>query len=116
MRTNLATLIAAASMLGVAAAQTPPPQSPPTQGERPSREQMFAAMDADHDGVVTRAEFDVFRPPNAPDRGALTDEQRQERRGRLFAAIDANGDGRITLEEMRAAPPMPDRPGGPPPR
>jgi Ca2+-binding EF-hand superfamily protein len=106
----LASFLAAVTMVGAAAAQTPPPQ-----GERPSREQMFAAMDADHDGVVSRAEFDAFRSPNAPDRGQGDNQRRNERRAQFFATADANADGGITLEEMRAAP-MPRRPEGAPPR
>lgn len=44
---------------------------------------MFAAMDADQDGKVSRAEWDAFHAAK-------------------FAQIDANGDGSIDLAEFKA--------------
>lgn len=44
----------------------------------------FAAIDADGDGKVTRAELDAFRAARA-------------------AEVDANGDGLLSAEELRAA-------------
>jgi Ca2+-binding EF-hand superfamily protein len=44
---------------------------------------MFAIMDADGDGALSREEF-------------------QEAHGRIFNHMDADGDGQVTLEEMRA--------------
>ena len=59
---------------------------------------MFAIMDADGDGALSRDEF-------------------QEAHGRIFSHMDADGDGEVTLEEMQAfmggsampAPQMPMR-------
>jgi Ca2+-binding EF-hand superfamily protein len=59
---------------------------------------MFAIMDADGDGALSREEF-------------------QQAHGRIFNHMDADGDGQVTLEEMRAfmggsampAPQMPMR-------
>jgi len=50
----------------------------------------FAAMDANDDGKVTKAEMEVARKAR-------------------FDAIDANGDGTLTTEEMEAARPGPGR-------
>lgn len=47
-------------------------------------ERMFDNMDANHDGVVTRKEFDAFHD-------------------KWFKEMDANHDGKITREEMQAA-------------
>lgn len=49
----------------------------------PRRGGMFQRFDSDHNGVVTRQEFDAVR-------------------GADFARLDANHDGQLTREEMRA--------------
>lgn len=51
----------------------------------------FAAMDADGDGTVTRAEADGYR-----------EARHAERRGRFFARLDADGNGEISAEERAA--------------
>ncbi len=63
--------------------------------------QQFASMDADHDGVVTPAEFDQYRRRQSTGRsmGPLT------RIGpRWFARTDTNGDGKVTRDEAMARP------------
>ena len=60
--------------------------------KRPSASEIFRLLDADHDGVVTRAEF-VDRP--------LVDDKAKV--GALFMLIDADGDGKLTVSELKAA-------------
>ncbi|MEO8114873.1 MAG: EF-hand domain-containing protein [Phenylobacterium sp.] len=58
---------------------------------------MFARLDANHDGRITRAEFEAApRPegspaPAGPGRG-----------GRFFERLDVNGDGVVTKAELEA--------------
>ena len=63
----------------------------------------FAAMDANGDGVVTRAEFDRFRAhqPPAPPSGV---DAIAHIGGHWFERADAKGDGRVTLDEALARP------------
>ena len=63
----------------------------------------FAAMDANHDGVVTQAEFDRFRAhqPPAPPSGV---EAIAHIGGHWFERADAAHDGRVTLAEAEARP------------
>ena len=63
----------------------------------------FAAMDTNHDGVVTRAEFDAFRAHQrpAPPSGVVAIAHIG---GNWFDRADANGDGRVTLDEALARP------------
>jgi Ca2+-binding EF-hand superfamily protein len=62
--------------------------------------QQFAAMDSNHDGVVTRDEFEAYRAAQAPDSGGLFGHVG----GHWFDKADARGDGRITLAEAEARP------------
>jgi Ca2+-binding EF-hand superfamily protein len=57
---------------------------------------MFDRIDANHDGVITRAEFDSYRAA----RLAAWQASRGERRDRAFAAIDADGSGQISKAEF----------------
>jgi hypothetical protein len=67
---------------------------PPRMGpDGPGR---HGGMDADHNGSISRAEFN-----------AAGDE--------LFSRLDANHDGRVTRAEAEAARPFGPPPGGPPP-
>ena len=84
MRTKLlfVSLALAAATLPLAAqqgGQAPPRQPPP----------LFAALDANHDGVIDAAEI-----ANAP---------------AALRTLDKNGDGKLTMDEIR-----PPRPGGGP--
>jgi Ca2+-binding EF-hand superfamily protein len=62
--------------------------------------QQFAAMDTNHDGVVTRDEFDAYRASQAPDRDGLFEHVG----GHWFDKADARGDGRVTLSEAEERP------------
>lgn len=63
----------------------------------------FAAMDANHDGAVTRAEFDRYyaNQKPAPAKGV---EAMSHVGGRWFERADARGDGRVTLAEALVRP------------
>jgi EF hand len=62
--------------------------------------QQFAAIDANHDGVVTRDEFDAYRAAQVPDAGGLFGHVG----GHWFDKADAAGNGRVTLAEAEARP------------
>jgi hypothetical protein len=82
---------------------------------------MFAAMDADNNGSVNRAEFDAHRERRIATRGEGKRERRMAMRGfadadgriviadavkkalERFDAADANRDGTLTPEERRTA-------------
>ncbi len=72
----------------------------------------FAQVDANHDGVVTKAEFDAYRSKAQADREA----KRGERRAEMFARLDTNKDGQISQAEFAARPDRgpdgADAPGG----
>jgi Ca2+-binding EF-hand superfamily protein len=80
-------LAALAGACGLARAQDqqgPPPEGPPGH-EFAQRfvQRFFERFDNDHNGVVTRAEFDAVRAAE-------------------FARLDANHDGQLSRDEMRA--------------
>lgn len=62
----------------------------------------FAAIDANHDGVVTQAEFQAYhdRAGDQPQGGGPFGRVG----GRWFERADAKGDGQVTLEEAEARP------------
>ena len=62
--------------------------------------QQFAAMDTNHDGVVTRDEFDAYRANPAPGAGGVFGHVG----GHWFDKADAAGNGRVTLAEAEARP------------
>jgi len=62
--------------------------------------QTFVAMDTNHDGVVTRDEFETYHASQAPDTGGLFGHVG----GHWFDKADAAGDGRVTLAEAEAHP------------
>ncbi|WP_174273930.1 EF-hand domain-containing protein [Sphingomonas bacterium] len=74
----------------------------------------FAELDANHDGKVTKAEFDA----DEARRRAEMDSRRAAHRDQEFTKLDANRDGALSKSEFDAPPPRPaggpDRP--PPPR
>jgi hypothetical protein len=72
---------------------------------RPSLPAQFARLDADHDGLVSLAEFEqgasvqiTFGPGAAR---ALTAADRESLLRHEFGRIDANRDGEIALDEFR---------------
>jgi hypothetical protein len=99
--------------LAVAAGISPAlAQSAPRLGERPiarteviaAIKHQFAAMDSNHDGVVSQAEFQAYRTrqadsPDAPGAGAFGHVG-----SRWFERADGDGDGRVTLAEAEAHP------------
>lgn len=114
----------------------PPPGAPmhhlggrdgPGHWAPPSRDQIiamattrFQEMDANHDGTVTKAEFDTA----IAKRRALFEARMKEHRDRKFDALDTNKDGKISRAEFDAPPkdhmrgpdgPPPGGPDGPPP-
>ena len=60
----------------------------------------FAAIDANGDGAITKAEFDTFRAMRQKQAAAQGRMMRNAGRRPSFSMIDANGDGRITLAEF----------------
>ncbi|UAK25146.1 EF-hand domain-containing protein [Sphingomonas nostoxanthinifaciens] len=64
----------------------------------------FAALDANHDGVVTSAEFDAFRAKQAAGKAEVAAGPFGHVGGHWFERADAKGDGRVTLAEAEARP------------
>jgi hypothetical protein len=67
-------------------------------------QERFAALDADHDGAVTRAELDAYRAKARTTRDAERDAARATRRDAMFARLDTNHDGQISKAEFAARP------------
>jgi hypothetical protein len=109
---------ALAVALASAAQAQQPPFPPPHGGPMmpPPREQVhamvarhFAEIDTNHDGVVTRAEFDAALAKRRAD----YEVRRKARRDAEFTRLDTNRDGKLSRSEFDAPPP---REGwGPPP-
>jgi Ca2+-binding EF-hand superfamily protein len=104
--------VAAAALAGTGAAvaQTAP-QAPSAQRQHMMKtemrtdvaghvQRMFARLDANHDGFITKAEIDAVQSLRAE-----KVEQRAQRfdPAKVFARIDANHDGKITPAEAEAA-------------
>lgn len=119
--------VAAAAIVAIAPATAqpaPPPAAPQAQAQTmrmPMRAQnrdevvqhvrnMFARLDTNRDGFVTRQESDAARQTTAGDRRVRFAQRLAERgqpdRGAAFDRIDANRDGMITREEFVAAKPQ----------
>jgi Ca2+-binding EF-hand superfamily protein len=124
----LVTALAAAAAAAPAFAQPPAPIAPPAPGAgfqrghmaRPTTraevqqriQRLFARVDANRDGVITRDEIEAARALRgnrqglrgqgmSGQRGAMRDPAR--RGERMFARLDANHDGVITRGEFDAA-------------
>jgi hypothetical protein len=106
------TLLSGAAMLaiaGIALAQgAPGPDRPGPEGDVTRQQatahvdEMFARLDANHDGRVT------------PDEGrAMREQRRTEMRQHAFERLDANHDGNISRDEFAQAHAMRDGPDGP---
>ncbi len=112
---NLTRFAIAALLVGsVSIAATAGPRD---RGHAPARHgggfvHAFERIDADGDGVVTRAEFDTFRIErlaglDADGDGAVTFEeakafrqaQREQRARERYARLDTNGDGTVSTDE-----------------
>jgi hypothetical protein len=80
------------------AQQAPDPDAPMTLAQfQALRVKRFMHMDADHDGRVSRAEFNaVMGGTGAPD-------PFQKPRRDMFSRLDTNGDGYVTPDEVQAA-------------
>jgi Ca2+-binding EF-hand superfamily protein len=109
-------LVAVALFTGTAMADSPPPPDAP-------RDEMRA--DTDHDGRVSRAEYDAAASQRRSDwfdkldlnkDGYITQEEmnqaretrRSNMRGRMderFKEADTNGDGQLSLDEIQAKMP-----------
>ena len=63
----------------------------------------FAQMDANRDGVVTRAEFEAFRAHQKPAPPSGVDALSHIGAG-WYDRADTKGDGRVTLDEALARP------------
>ena len=60
----------------------------------------FAAMDTNHDGIVSNAEFEAYRSRQEPGAGGPFGHVG----GHWFEHADAAGNGRVTLAEAEAHP------------
>jgi Ca2+-binding EF-hand superfamily protein len=106
------TLLSGAALLAVAglalaqdgpAPDRPGPDATITRQQAVARaEQMFARLDANHDGR--------FTPDEAQ---AMGEHRRGDVRQHMFDRIDANHDGNISRDEFAQAHAMRDGPGGP---
>lgn len=109
---------------GAALAQDAPPPPPPGERGPPPMmrpetraqaeqmaEAMFARLDLNHDGVVTRAEVDAASKA-ARDK---MKERMAEHRARAFERLDKDGNGALSREEFAAGDPPPPGPDGAPP-
>jgi Ca2+-binding EF-hand superfamily protein len=103
--TCLAAAIAAFATLSPALSQPAAnlPDGPITRAEViVGAKRQFAAMDANHDGVISHAEFDAYRAAQAA--GRTADGLFSHVGSHWFDKADANGDGRVTPEEAGARP------------
>ena len=100
----------AATLAAAAIAQAPPEGPPSSRAELQARiADHFNQADSDHDGFVTRAEFDAARTAMR----AKFAERRGERRDAMFAKLDTDGNGSLSKAEFLATPPHDGNPGGP---
>jgi len=131
----LVALSIAAGGAAIAYAQTPPaPPVPPSGTDGPARAMhapltrtdaekrvvdQFAALDLNHDGVVTRDEVAAARRTERDKMRAFVEARMKEGRERAFDRLDTNHDGSISRAEFAAAAPPPGRgpdgAGAPPP-
>jgi hypothetical protein len=125
---KLLTLLSGAALLagaGVALAQDGPgpdrrgPEGPITRQQAIARvDEMFARLDANHDGRVTPDEMGGMRGRRGMGAGEHRAAGAGDMRQHMFDRIDANHDGMISREEFAQAHPMHEGPGhdmGPPP-
>lgn len=128
-RILLAGLVAGTLMTGGQAMAQPPTDGPPPG---PGGHPLFALLDANKDGTVTRAEATAaierhFDMMDTDHNGIVTAAERRAEHARMaeqhFLAMDTDRNGQVSLEEFRAArermrgpmPGGPDGAGAPPP-
>lgn len=108
-----AVLLATAAPAATAFAQTQPEDR--TRAE-PRRERVFARLDGDGDGFVTRAELDAGIKKVVERREARQkplEAGAGDRAERMMARLDRDGDGRLSRDEFLALrPARDDRPRG----
>ncbi|MGI4732033.1 MAG: EF-hand domain-containing protein [Janthinobacterium lividum] len=105
-RPVLLAALALAALPATASAQTASqfPDRPITRGEVIAVvKRQFAQMDVNHDGVVTRPEFDRFRARQQPAPASGVDAL-SHIGATWFDRTDTKGDGRITPDEALARP------------
>jgi len=97
----------AATLAAAAYAQATPDGPPRTRAELQAHvAEHFRKADANGDGFITPAEFDVARAAMH----AKFAERREDRRAELFAMLDKDHSGSLSKDEFMAPPP---RRGGP---
>jgi hypothetical protein len=83
------------------------PKGPETRAQVEAKvKERFAKVDANHDGVITQAEFDAHREAMK----AEWQKKRGELRTELFAKLDTDKNGQLSPAEFSA--PRPDLPEG----
>jgi Ca2+-binding EF-hand superfamily protein len=73
----------------------------------------FAALDANHDGTISRAELDGARKARHAKMEAEREAAIKAHLTKRFDRLDTNHDGTISREEFAAAAPVPPPPGAP---
>jgi Ca2+-binding EF-hand superfamily protein len=105
MLRSIALTAAAVLTLSPALAQSPEalPDRPITRAEViAGLKRQFAAMDANHDGTISRDEFEAYHARQAASGGDAGPFAHVG--SHWFDKADANGDGRVTLSEAEARP------------
>jgi Ca2+-binding EF-hand superfamily protein len=85
-----------------ASAQTLPDRPIPRAQIVAAAKAQFQKIDTNHDGIVTRAEFDAYRAKQAAAGG--DDDVFTHVGGHWFDHADPNGTGRVTLEQAEQRP------------
>lgn len=103
-------LIAAAAQASAPpASSTPPPAgataAAPNTGDAADLAEFYKLVDTNHDGTITRAEFDGFfaaAQAEAKKQGTAMDPSATQGLATFFGMMDTNGDGRVTPAEQAA--------------
>lgn len=80
---------------------TPPPAPDAADTAAAGLGQFFQMVDADHDGSVTRAEFDGFFAAAQAKSGKEMDMNDQRGLSTFFTMLDADGNGTVTPAEQQ---------------
>lgn len=95
MTRSLVAVLLVLSAAGVASAQELPDRPIQRAEVIATVRRQFARLDANHDGVVTRAEFDAYRAHQAPEPPNVSPFEHIG--GHWFDHADPNGTGRVTV-------------------